>query len=143
MTLFDIIKTGSDMKNCLFCQIVNKEIPSEKIWEDDEFVALLDVKPINDGHLLLIPKKHTEYLFDLDDESYINLFKTVRKIAKPLRTATRTKKVGIIIEGFGVPHVHVHLVPINSGNELDPSRAHSVSAEKLAKTALEIRKNLH
>lgn len=127
------------MENCIFCKIIKKEIPSEIIWEDANFLAFLDVEPINEGHTLIIPKDHIDYVFDLDQDKYTELFLSARKLAGPLKEATNAKRIGMIVEGFGVPHCHLHLVPINQGNELDPKRAHEVSPEELKVTAQKIR----
>lgn len=127
------------MNNCIFCKIVNGEIPAIKVWEDKKYLAFLDLNPINPGHTLLIPKKHSEYLFDLNDKDYNELMLKVNKIAKLLKEKLNSKKVGLIIEGFAIPHVHVHLIPINKGGELNPERAKSMSKEELIKIAERIK----
>jgi len=111
------------MENCIFCRIVKGEIPCIKIWEDKNYLAILDVHPINPGHVLLMPKKHTEYLFDLKDKEYGELMLAGKKIAILIKNKLNPKKVGMAVEGFGVPHIHIHLVPVNNGNELNPERA--------------------
>ena len=125
--------------NCIFCKIVNGKIPSVKIYEDEKFLAFLDVNPINPGHALLIPKKHEDYLFDLNNEEYKKFMLTAKKIAKILKEKLKPKRVGLAVEGFFVPHVHIHLVPLNKGNELNPERAKSMSVEKLKEIAQKIR----
>ena len=116
---------------CIFCKIVNNEIPAYKIWENDNFLAFLDVNPINPGHILLIPKKHFEEIFDLNNDLYDEAFEIVKKISKPLRAVTNSKKIGIAIEGLGVLHAHIHVVPIYNGNELNSERAKSAKPEEL------------
>lgn len=116
---------------CLFCEIANNKIPSFKIWENEDFSVFLDITPINPGHLLLVPKKHFEEVYDLPEELYSNLFKIVKVLAERLKEATKAKRIGIAIEGFGVPHAHVHLVPVDSGNELNPERAKKASEFEL------------
>jgi len=130
------------MKECIFCKIASGSVEAKKVWEDEKYLAFLDLEPITEGHLLLIPKKHSDYIFDLAEDEYRNLFDIAKKIAGPLKEAMRAKRVGIIVEGFGVPHVHIHLVPINLGNELDPNRAHRVDETQLNKTAEVIAKSL-
>ena len=127
-------------RKCIFCKISNAELPHHKIWENDNFLAVLDVNPINPGHTLVIPKKHIDYIFDLQDKTYSEIFKVVKKIAGPLRKAMKSKRIGIAIEGFGVAHVHIHLVPINTENELDPHRAIKARERDLVKIAKKIRR---
>jgi len=123
------------MNNCIFCKIVKGEVPSIKVWEDAEHIAILDRTPITKGHTLLIPKKHSEYLFDLNDKEYSKLMLSAKKLAKLLKEKLKPKRIGLALEGFGVPHIHLHLVPINHGNELNPEKAKPMSQEELNKIA--------
>ncbi len=118
---------------CLFCDIINNKKPSFKVWENEDFLAFLDIKPINPGHMLLIPKRHIQGVFDLPDDIYNEIFIVARKLSEPLRQTTSALRIGFAIEGFGVPHAHVHLVPINSGNELNPERSKRTSETELRK----------
>ncbi len=118
---------------CLFCNIVSGDPPSFKVWEDENFIAFLDIMPVNPGHILLIPKSHTEEVFDLSNDLYDGIFRVMKKLAEPLKRATSAKRIGVAIEGLEVPHVHIHLVPIYNNNELNPLRARSASAEDLIK----------
>ncbi len=124
--------------NCIFCKIVKEEIPSAKIWEDEKYLAFLDVNPINSGHTLLIPKKHTDYLFDFNDKEYSELMLKAKHLAKLLKNKLNPKRVGIAVEGFFIPHAHIHIVPLNKGNELNPERAKPMSKEELNKIAEKI-----
>jgi histidine triad (HIT) family protein len=108
------------MTDCIFCKIVNGEIKSDKIYEDEKFLAFLDANPMHPAHTLLIPKKHTDYLFDLNDEEYVELMLKAKEIAKKLKLAMNTEKIGLVVEGFLVRHIHIHLIPINQGMSLDP-----------------------
>ncbi len=117
--------------SCIFCKIIKNEIPAYKVWENNNFLVFLDVNPINPGHILLIPKKHFEEVFDLDDDLYDEVFQIIKKISKPLRNITNAKKVGVAIEGLGVSHCHIHIVPIHNGNELNPERAKKATEEEL------------
>jgi len=126
--------------DCVFCKIVEGNIPSVKVWEDEKHLAILDVNPINPGHTLVLLKRHIDYIFDLEDKEYQNLMLAVKKIAKIIKSKLKPKRVGIAVEGFLIPHVHVHLVPINRGNELNPERAKPSSKEELERIAREIRK---
>ncbi len=116
---------------CLFCEIANSKVNSFKVWENDDFFLFLDKMPINPGHLLLIPKKHYEYIFDLPDQDYQEIFLIAKKIVPALKKATSARTIGMAIEGLGMAHAHIHLVPINNGNELNPTRATSASDQGL------------
>ncbi|VVC02472.1 HIT domain protein [Candidatus Bilamarchaeum dharawalense] len=127
------------MENCIFCKIKDKQIPSFEIWSDDKFYAFLDINPISPGHTLLIPKQHVDYLFDIDEKQYSELFMTARKLAPMLKRGTGAKRIGIIVEGFLVPHAHIHLVPLNQGNQLNPANAKPMDKTELAKIAERIK----
>jgi histidine triad (HIT) family protein len=128
------------MENCIFCKIIEGKIPAVKVWEDKNHLAILDMNSINPGHTLLIPKKHDDYLFDLNDKEYSELMLKAKELAKMLKKKLNPVRVGMAVEGFGVPHVHIHLVPVNKGNELNPERARFYSEEELKKIAEKITK---
>ncbi len=116
---------------CPFCDIIKRQRAAFKVWENREFVLLLDIKPINAGHLLLIPKQHDDDIFQRSPAQVTRTFLIIRKIIPIVRRITHAKRVGIAIEGFGVPHAHIHLVPVNKGNELNPLRARRASRKSL------------
>lgn len=89
------------------------KIPSYKLYEDESFIAFLDINPISEGHLLIIPKEHQEYLFDMEDEGYTAIMMLAKNLSAKLKVATRAKKIGLGVEGFGEEHLHIHLIPIN------------------------------
>lgn len=126
----------------IFCKIVSGEIPAYKIYEDSQFLAFLDVNPIQLGHTLLIPKEHCEYIFDMPELQYSALLSKAKELAPAIQEATGSRRVGIAVEGFGVPHVHVHLVPISEVNGLDPNKQHSETQEKLTEMAKNIKSKL-
>ena len=130
------------MENCIFCKFVNNEAEHSRIWEDEVSIAFLDLYPVNPGHVLLVPKAHIDYIFDLDGALYHRLWDNAKKLAGPLREIAGSKRVGIAVEGFGVPHVHIHLVPINRGNELDPNRAQKADPEDLKRFSAALLKKL-
>tara|TARA_Y100000310_G_scaffold271091_1_gene285388 strand:- start:340 stop:747 length:408 start_codon:yes stop_codon:yes gene_type:complete len=99
------------MKDCIFCKIASGEIASEKIWEDDEFFAILDINPYTRGHLLVIPKKHSQWIWDINKKEYSKYMDKVYFLANILRKAFDTKWVEEVIAGIGVEHSHVHLLP--------------------------------
>lgn len=116
---------------CIFCDFSSKQKDCFKVWEDDSFLAFLDINPINPGHTLLIPKDHIANVFDMNNDAYIELFEAIRFLSPKIKKALNAPKVGMAIEGFGVGHAHVHLVPVYKGNELNPERAQPASAEDL------------
>jgi len=131
------------MSECIFCKIISGEIPSVKIWEDEEFFAFLDINPISPGHTLLIPKKHTDYLFDIEEPEYSELFKRAKKISKSLKEALESKRIGVVVEGLLVPHAHIHLIPINEPGQLEHGNSKKMDPEELAKIAEKIRSRLN
>lgn len=127
------------MSDCIFCKIIAGEIPSAKLWEDERFFAFLDINPVNPGHTLLIPKEHVDYLFDVEDPLYSELFKAAKAVSRPLQKAMMSQRVGVVVEGLLVPHVHIHLIPINAPGELDAGRAARMEPEELGRIADRIR----
>ena len=127
------------MADCIFCKIIAKEIPSQAVWENDRFVAILDVRPVNPGHILIISKEHIETVFDMPAGLYEELFNAAKALSTPLQKAMGSVRVGMVVEGFGVPHAHLHLVPINGPHELDSTRAKPMPAEELAEIAAKIK----
>lgn len=128
------------MKDCVFCKIGKGEIKPEVIWENDSYIAFLDQNPIAPGHTLVIPKKHTAYIFDLEDEEYSDLMLAAKNVAKILKEKLNPKRVGILVEGFGVDHVHVHLVPINVGGSICLQYSKHAKEDELKKMAEKILK---
>lgn len=126
-------------ENCVFCKIIKGEVTAVKIWEDKRYLAILDMNSINPGHTLVIPKKHDDYLFDLNDKEYSELMLKAKELSKILKKKLNPVRIGMAVEGFGVPHVHIHLVPVNKGNELNPERARFYSEDELKKIAEKIR----
>ena len=112
----------------IFTKIINGEIPSYKIAEDENFFAFLDINPNAKGHTLCIPKKEVDKVFDLDEETYHGLMSFSRKVAIALEKAINCKRVGVAVIGLEVPHVHVHLIPLNDMKEM--TFKHKVSLEK-------------
>lgn len=102
----------------IFTKIINGEIPAYKIAEDDKFLAFLDVNPNAKGHTLCIPKQEINKIFDLDQDLYLELMQFSRKIAIALEQAIDCKRVGMAVIGLEVPHVHVHLIPLNEMDEM-------------------------
>ncbi|MBS3075100.1 HIT family protein [Candidatus Pacearchaeota archaeon] len=101
------------MENCIFCKIIKEEIPSVKIWEDKNFIAILDKFPNTQGMTLVIPKKHFDsYVFDMNDNDYKELMIAAKKVAKLLDKKLKVKRTALVMEGLGVNHAHIKLYPI-------------------------------
>ena len=103
----------------IFTKIINNEIPSYKIAEDENFLAFLDVSPIAEGHTLVIPKKEVDLIFDLDSEDFKNLWSFAQMVAKKIGKSIPCTRVGIAVIGLEVPHAHIHLVPMQTIGDLD------------------------
>lgn len=105
------------MEDSVFTKIINGEIPSHKVYEDDYSFAFLDIHPITPGHTLVVPKKQVEFLWDMDDEEYQLLMTSVKKVAGRIRETLGVPYVGVQVIGVDVPHAHVHLVPFTTAAE--------------------------
>jgi len=107
----------------VFTKIINGEIPSWKVYEDDRVIAFLNIRPVCDGHTLVVPKKQVDQIWDLDNDDYNYLWGITQKIAKHLREIMKVDRVGVVVKGFDVPHTHIHLIPVNfhSGIDFDPN----------------------
>lgn len=127
----------------IFTKIVNGEIPSWKVAEDENFYAFLDIFPVAKGHTLVIPKKEVDYLFDLDDETYAGLQLFAKKVALGIQKAIPCKKVGVMVLGLEVPHAHIHLVPMQSESDLlNFSKKLSFTKEEMAEITAAIAKEI-
>lgn len=124
----------------LFSKIINGEIPCHKIAEDDKFFAFLDVFPLVPGHVLVVPKKETDYIFDIEDADLAEMMVFAKHIATVLKAAIPCKRIGVAVIGLEVPHAHIHLVPMNSADDLNFTRPKlSPSSEELKQVAEKIR----
>ena len=124
----------------IFSKIIAGEIPAYKVAESNQFLAFLDVNPLAEGHVLVIPKVEVDYIFALDDETYIGLQLFAKIVAEGLKQAIPCKKVGVAVIGLEVPHAHIHLIPMNRVDDMNFSRPKlSFSKEQLEATAEKIR----
>jgi histidine triad (HIT) family protein len=123
----------------IFGRIIQGQLPCHKILENEEFLAFLDIKPLNPGHTLVIPKKEVDYFFDLDDNLLGRLMAFSKKVAAMIKKEIPCKKIGVVVAGLEIPHAHVHLVPINALGDLNFAKAKSVSGDALAEIAEKIR----
>ena len=103
----------------IFTKIINGEIPSYKVAEDEQFYAFLDIRPLAKGHTLVIPKKEIDYIFDLDDELLGEMIKFSKRVGLAIEKVVPCKRMGMTVLGLEVPHAHIHLVPINSVYDID------------------------
>ena len=126
----------------LFTKIILGETPSYKVAEDDKFYAFLDINPNAIGHTLCIPKKEEDKLFDLDEETYMGLMSFSRKVALAIEKSVSCKRVGVAVVGLEVPHVHVHLIPLNHMGAMTFQEKVSMSKEEFTKLADTIQSNL-
>ena len=126
----------------IFTKILTGEIPAHKILENDKYLAFLDIRPVNPGHTLVIPKQEVDYIFDMEDDLLKGLVVFAKKVAKAIGKAFPCKKVGIMVAGIEVPHAHIHLIPINSVGDLSFARAKTATSEELAQVVTKIRANL-
>jgi histidine triad (HIT) family protein len=129
------------MADSIFTKIINGEIPSHKIYEDERTFAFLDINPTQPGHTLVVPKKQIEFIWDLDDSDYSALMKASKTIARHIREALSVKFIGVKVIGEEVPHAHIHLIPFNYAAEYferrpaTPDPDHAALAEMAKKLA--------
>ncbi len=120
----------------IFTRIVQGEIPSYKVAESDRFYAFLDIRPIMQGHTLVIPKKEVDYIFDLEPEELSALFAFAQKVARGIKSAIPCNRVAVAVLGMEVPHAHIHLVPLNNEGDLDFKKPKlSLSEEQMMQIA--------
>lgn len=124
----------------IFSKIVSGDIPAHKVAEDSEFLAFLDVSPLVMGHVLVIPKKEIDYIFDIEDDTYAKLMLFAKKVAIGVKKAFPCKKVGVAVIGLEVPHAHIHLIPMNNVSDMNFSKEKlKPSQEELAEAAAKIK----
>jgi len=122
----------------IFTKIINGEIPSYKIAEDDNFYTFLDINPNAKGHTLVVPKREVDKLFDLDEATYNGLMTFSRKVALAIRKVIPCKRVGMTVIGLEVPHVHVHLIPLDSMQNIDFKHKVDLSKKEFEEIAQKI-----
>jgi histidine triad (HIT) family protein len=128
----------------IFTRIINGEIPSYKVAENDKFYAFLDINPLQKGHTLVVPKlaePEADYIFDLDDDILSEMLVFSKQVATGIKTATNCKRVGVAVIGLEVPHVHMHLIPINQEGDMSFSNPKmSLPADEMTEIAYSIAK---
>lgn len=126
----------------IFTKIINREIPGHIVAEDDRFIAILDISPLVMGHVLVIPKVEKDYIFDLEDDVLSGLTLFAKKVAKAVKANVPCKRIGVAVIGLEVPHVHIHLVPMNTMGDINftrpklspPQEELKALAEKISKS---------
>lgn len=129
------------MSKSIFTKIINREVPAHFLYEDEHCIAILDRHPAIKGQSLVIPKKEIDYAFDLDDDTYIHLFKVAKKIAQASDTALAAKRTCLMVEGFDVPHVHIKIYPMQDTKRalaIVMHETNEASDEELALVATQI-----
>jgi histidine triad (HIT) family protein len=126
----------------IFTKIVNGEIPSYKIAEDEDYLAFLDVNPNATGHTLCIPKQEINKIFDMEEDLYLGLMKFSRKVAKAIEKTVPCKRIGVAVVGLEVPHTHVHLIPLHDMDDMRFQRKVKLSGDEFEQLASAIRSNL-
>ena len=123
----------------IFSKIVAGDIPCYKLAENENFLAFLDIFPLAKGHTLVIPKKETDYIFDMESEEYKELWTFAQKVAKAQKQVIPCERIGVAVIGLEVPHAHIHLVPINGVSDIDFSRPKlQFTKEEMEKVASDI-----
>ena len=126
----------------IFSSIIAGEIPCHKIAEDDNYLAFLDIQPLQKGHVLVIPKVETDYIFDIEDEALGSMMVFAKKVAKKIKAAFPCNRVGVAVIGLEVPHAHIHLIPINKMDDMNfANEKMNLSQEELAEIANKITKH--
>lgn len=126
----------------IFTKIIDGEIPCYKITEDDNFIAFLDINPNARGHTLCVPKKEINRIFEMEEAHYLALMKFSREVAKALEKTVSCDRIGVSVIGLEVPHVHVHLIPINEMKEMTFQHKVQLSSEEMGALAEAIQNNL-
>jgi histidine triad (HIT) family protein len=125
----------------IFSKIISDDIPAYKILENENFLAFLDIFPLAKGHVLVIPKKEIDYLFDISSDEYVELWKFAQQVAKAMDKVIDCKRIGVAVIGLEVPHAHIHLVPLNNVSDINFERPKlSFSEEEMNEVAQKIRK---
>ena len=126
----------------IFSKIVDGSIPCHKVYEDDDCLAFLDINPNSFGHTLCILKREVDYLFDLNDVEYNKLMNFSKKVANGLEKSVTCKRISLSVVGLEVPHVHVHLIPLNSMSDMDFSKSIQLEKKDFENLALKINSNI-
>lgn len=123
----------------IFTKIIEREIPANIVAEDEYYIAFLDINPLREGHTLVVPKKEVDYVFDLDHQTLAGLFSFSKRVAKAIESVVECNRVGLTVMGLEVPHAHVHLIPIDTMDDMNFANMKlSFSKEEMAEMAKKI-----
>lgn len=128
------------MEKSIFTKIIEGEIPCNKVFENDQVIAFLDIHPVRDGHVLVVPKTQVDHFDDLDDELYTEVMRVVKLAAKRIKEVFECERVGLVVEGYGVPHAHIHVFPTYGKN--NPAVLPNIHAEPNFEKLVEIEQKL-
>ncbi|MEI6326610.1 MAG: HIT family protein [Candidatus Roizmanbacteria bacterium] len=117
----------------IFDKIIKREIPSYILYEDSLHIVILDIYPMHPGQVLIIPKKSIDYIFDMADSEYVRLMSLSKKVAIHMKKVLKAERIGMVLEGLEVPHVHVKLIPIDHTHPLDPQYITKLSSDKASR----------
>lgn len=124
----------------IFSKIISGEIPAYKVAESNDYLAFLDVSPLTPGHVLVIPKQETDYIFDMEDEEYSNMWVFAKEVSKGIKSVFSCRKVGIAVIGLEVSHAHIHLIPLNKVSDMNFEKPKlSLSSSEMEQIASDIR----
>ncbi len=126
----------------IFTKIINREIPGYVVAEDDNYIAFLDINPLREGHTLVVPKQEVDYVFDLDHQTLAGLFSFSKRVAKAIESVVECNRIGLTVMGLEVPHAHVHLIPIDTMDDMNFSNMKSsFSKEEMEQMMNKIKEN--
>lgn len=129
------------MADCIFCNVISKNEPHHEIWwKDDNHIAFLDLAPNKKGHTLVIPRKHQEELFAMSETNYVDLMIASREVALLLKKVLLKKRIGVVIEGMSIDHIHVHLIPIENSGDLETFSEYKLEEGELEKLGEDLRR---
>ena len=126
----------------IFSKIIDRETPCHLVAENEFAIAFMDINPVSKGHVLVVPKKEIDYLFDLDEDTYFELWKFAKIIQAALLKTTSCLRVGVSVVGFEVPHAHIHLIPINNLVDMDFNKRVNFNSSELSDLAIRISNNI-
>ncbi len=126
----------------IFTKIINGEIPSYKIAENDYCYAFLDINPVQKGHCLIVPKQEVDYIFDLEDELLSEMMLFSKKVSKAIKLVVPCNRISVSVIGLEVPHAHIHLIPITNMSDIDFSNKKEYSSDEMSALAIAISNNI-
>lgn len=134
------------MQDSIFTKIINKELPGTFVYEDDQCVVIMTIEPLSPGHCLVVPRTQIDHLWDIDNVLYQHIMLIAKQVATAMRTVYDYPRIGMLVEGFGVPHAHVHVIGLREGFEQTilhrPTHPQAVTADELAIEANKLREQL-